>query len=79
MSYFLRSSIRGLPLDVEENLLDSEYADGSSLYVEDSEETFEAVRVALDTLFLSAGSNKFAGFLIDPTSMSIWGLQWGFT
>lgn len=32
-----------LPLGADEDLLDSEYADDTSLFVEDSEETFESV------------------------------------
>lgn len=48
MSYFLRSraiSICGLrlPLSIVEDLLDLEYGDDMSLYVEDSEETFVIV------------------------------------
>lgn len=55
MSRDRATCIRGLrlPLGVEEDLLDSEYADDTTLYVEDSEETFETVRVALDTFCLA--------------------------
>lgn len=44
-----------LSLGVEESLLDAEYAD-TSLYVEDSEDTFKIVRVALDTFCLATSA-----------------------
>lgn len=67
MSYFLRDRATGIC-----DLLDSEYADDTSLYEQDGEETFEIVRVALDTFCLARGAkinwNKSIGFLTDPHS-----------
>ena len=74
MAHFLRAyttRLRGVLLPIRDDfeLLDSEYADDTVLYVQDDEGTLERVRLALEVFCLVAGAkinwHKSIGFLID--------------
>ena len=87
MAHFLRArttSLRGMRLPIRDDaeLLDSEYADDTALYVQDDIETLERVRLALEVFCLTTGAkinwHKSVGFLTDPGASLQWGIFLGF-
>ena len=79
MTYYLRARTTGirrvcLPIKEDSELLDSEYANDTTLYVQDDEMTLERVRLALEVFCSAAGAkinwNKSVGFLTDPGASS---------
>ena len=71
-----------LPIRNDAELLDSEYADDTALYVQDDMESLERVRLALEIFCLAVGAkinwHKSVGFLTDPGASSQWGIFLGF-
>ena len=58
MTHFLRTrttGIRGVRLLIKDDsqLLESEYADDTTLYIQDDEMTLERVRLALETFYMA--------------------------
>ena len=79
MTHFRRARTTGiwgvhLPIREDSELLDSKYADDTTLYVQDDEMTLERVRLALEVFCMAAGAkinwNKLIGFLTDPGASS---------
>ena len=54
--------------------MDSEYADDTTLYIQDDEMTLERGRLTLEVFYTAAGAkinwNKSIGFLTDPQGSS---------
>lgn len=88
MSTFLRSrapqihDLR-LPVGIDEELLDSEFADDTMLYAPYSVDALDSIRDALDTFCLASGAlinwTKSSGFLVGVEDACVWGQDVGFT
>ena len=79
MAHFLRARTTGLrgmrlPIRDDADLLDSEYADDTALYVQDDIDSLERVRHSLEVFCLAAGAkinwHKSVGFLTDHGASS---------
>ena len=87
MTHFLRARMTGLrgirlPIRDDTELLDSEYANDTALYVQDDVESLERMRLALEVFCLVAGAkinwHKSIRFLTDLGANSQWGIFLGF-
>ena len=87
MAHFLRAhttSLHGMHLPIRDDaeLLDSEYANYTALYVQDDIESLERVRLALEVFCLATvvkiNWHKLVGFLMGPGASSQWGIFLGF-
>lgn len=88
MSLFLRSQvpqIHGLwlPLGIEEELPDTEFADDTMLFVTYSEEVLDSLHDALDGFYLASGARinwaKSSGIPVGVEDVCAWGQDDGFT
>lgn len=82
MAYFLCAQATGLqgvhlPIRDATKLLDSQYANETTLYVQDDDIMLERVWLALDTFCYTTGAkinwHKSIRFLTDPSATSQWG------
>ena len=69
-----------MPIRDDSELLDSEYADDTMLYIQHDEMSLERVRLALEVFCMAAEAkinwNKSVGFLTDPRASSQWRMLW---